>query len=482
MCTRAGTVNTTLSATNSSGSQNATLVWTITAAQIMDSASVVPYTVAAFTSSGTFIVPYGITTVHVLVVGGGGGGANGGGGAGGVNSTYDVGASSFSVTPGAHISVTVGGGGGGAQANGTSTGGSGQTSSFGSVSAAGGGGGGSGNGSNRGGVAGGSGGGSGANGGGVASGGAGTANQGNAGGANDEGGDVTAGGGGGATTAGGAGQNTAGGAGGNGYTSAISGVSATYGGGGGGSSYYPASAGGTGGTGGGGAGSVTVSGQAGAASTGGGGGGGWCDQGGNSYAGGAGGAGVVVVQWPGYPTPPIVLGQSLVLTRSGTANFGISYTENIIWPPPGNSSINLGNMQLGSMVYTPVSGAGAYSYQFRIVDIYNNYVDQYINFSVNAVAVDPPSTVTATVTATTYVTLTWSGAAAQDGIASYNVYRGGVLLGNTTSATYTDSTTTAATTYSYTVVTVDTQSNDSPGSLPLLVTTAGDFEVFTPIP
>jgi fibronectin type 3 domain-containing protein len=139
-------------------------------------------------------------------------------------------------------------------------------------------------------------------------------------------------------------------------------------------------------------------------------------------------------------------------------------------------------MQLGSTVYTPVSGTGAYSYQFRIVDIYNNYVDQYVNFSVNAVAVDPPSTVTATTTGTTFVTLSWSGAAAQDGIASYNVYRGGTYLGNSTTATFTDSTTTASTTYSYTVVTVDTLGNDSPASLPLILTTSADFEVFTPIP
>jgi len=181
-------------------------------------------------------------------------------------------------------------------------------------------------------------------------------------------------------------------------------------------------------------------------------------------------------------TNPIVLGQSITLTRNGTANFGISYTENTIWPPAGQAQINLGNMQLGSMNYTPVSGAGVYTYQFRIVDDYSNYSDQWLYFTVNSVSVDPPTTVQATVTGSTFVTLSWSGASAQDGIASYKVYRGGVLVGSTTGTTFTDSTASPSTGYSYTIVTVDTQGNNSPISSPLAVTTAGDLEVFTPIP
>jgi len=178
----------------------------------------------------------------------------------------------------------------------------------------------------------------------------------------------------------------------------------------------------------------------------------------------------------------IILSQYVTLTRSGTANFGISYTENFIWPPASQPSINLGNMQLGSMNYTPVSGTGVYSYQFRIVDIYNNYVDQYINFTVNTASVTAPTTVQATVTGSTFVTLSWNGANAQLGIASYNIYRNGGLVGNTTGTAFTDSTASPSTSYIYTVVTVDTQSNDSPASSPLAVTTALDFEVFTPIP
>ena len=85
---------------------------------------------AAFTSSGNFTVPAGVTTVRAHVLGGGGGGGGGnasyaaaGGGSGG----YACG--TFTVTPGEVVAVTVGAGG----AGGGNPGGSGGTSSFGAL-------------------------------------------------------------------------------------------------------------------------------------------------------------------------------------------------------------------------------------------------------------------------------------------------------------------------------------------------------------
>lgn len=77
-----------------------------------------------FTSTGTFTVPSGVTSVKVTVVGGGGGGGSAtssnrsgtGGGGGGVAIKYITG-----LTSGATISVTIGGGGGAASAGGTSS-------------------------------------------------------------------------------------------------------------------------------------------------------------------------------------------------------------------------------------------------------------------------------------------------------------------------------------------------------------------------
>jgi hypothetical protein len=64
-----------------------------------------------FETSGNFVVPVGVSSVNVLVMGGGGGGASGhqGGGGAGFLST-----GSFAVTGGDSIAVTVGAGGSGA--------------------------------------------------------------------------------------------------------------------------------------------------------------------------------------------------------------------------------------------------------------------------------------------------------------------------------------------------------------------------------
>jgi len=84
----------------------------------------------AFTSSGTFTIPSGVTAIKITVVGGGGAGgsgsttssiATGGGGGGGTAISYLT-----SLTPGNTLAVTIGGGGSGAS---TGNAGSGGTSS-----------------------------------------------------------------------------------------------------------------------------------------------------------------------------------------------------------------------------------------------------------------------------------------------------------------------------------------------------------------
>jgi len=290
-----------------------------------------------FTSSGTFSVPSGVSTVDVLVVAGGGGGGNcganysgGGGGAGGL--VYRPG---FPVTPGGTVTVTVGCGGSAGDAiyNTPESGGNGQDSVFGTLTAKGGGGGAATAGSpcapgNSGGSGGGAAGRNSASGGSATQptqpGDSGTYGFGNAGGNSapcNEGGRNAGGGGGGA---GGTGQpgsrpgsDNVGGDGGVGKAYSIAdGTTSVYyaGGGGGAASYSPESPGqdsGTGGQGGGGnagrgstgsTGQLNQASQAGTTNRGGGGGGGGYDNQSPGDApvghqGAAGGKGVVIVRW-----------------------------------------------------------------------------------------------------------------------------------------------------------------------------------------
>ena len=262
----------------------------------------------SFTSSGTFSVPSGISSVNVLVVAGGGGAGSvhsGGGGAGGL--VYRPG---FTVTPGGTVTVTVGDGG----ASSTSATGhtNGQNSVFGTLTAKGGGKSGT---NQTPGSNGGSGGGSG-----YGSSDGGTANQptqpGDSGtyGFGNPGGGPGAnsplfgtGGGGGAGAAGSSGNNGAGGPGdhpiggpggvGRAYTIADGTTSVYYAGGGGGASGNGDEAGSTsqGGQGGGGNGVTSGVGQSGTANRGGGGGG--SDDRTGPNGGGSGGKGIVIVSY-----------------------------------------------------------------------------------------------------------------------------------------------------------------------------------------
>ena len=265
----------------------------------------------SFTTSGTFSVPSGITSVNVLVVAGGGGGGqrhSGGGGAGGL-----IFRPGFPVTPGGTVSVTVGCGGLGGIYGGSPTQPDyaalvGQDSVFGTLTAKGGGGFSTASGA----------GGSGA--GGALGGTGGTATQptqpgdsgaygfGNNGGTGLDSpagqcGIGTGGGGGGAGAVGTTGSgNTAAGNGGIGkaYTIADGTTPVYYAGGGGGSAVGPYSNpnAGLGGQGGGGNGGQTTpsSGQPGQANKGGGAGGG-TGRNSNPQGGGNGGKGIVIVQY-----------------------------------------------------------------------------------------------------------------------------------------------------------------------------------------
>jgi hypothetical protein len=265
-----------------------------------------PYTIHTFTGSATFTPSFN-GEVEVLVVAGGGAGGgqggndgSGGGGAGGL--LY---ASSYGVSAGTGITVTIGAGGAGVSA--ATTGNDGSNSVFGGLTAIGGGGGGSeASVAARFGRPGGSGGGAG----GYSSnylGGAGTLGQGNKGGDNKQtgGGGINygGGGGGGAGAPGQDGNNTVVGQlglGGDGLPYLISGFSTYYAGGGGCGGGYSAT-GSAGGLGGGGKGGDSATGRAAGTSgvnyTGGGGGGAGGSVVGGSGNSGNGGAGVVIVRY-----------------------------------------------------------------------------------------------------------------------------------------------------------------------------------------
>ncbi|WP_261807980.1 discoidin domain-containing protein [Paenibacillus sp. N3.4] len=86
----------------------------------------------------------------------------------------------------------------------------------------------------------------------------------------------------------------------------------------------------------------------------------------------------------------------------------------------------------------------------------------------------PPSTptkLTATATAYNQVNLTWTASTDNVAVASYDIYRNGSLIGNTTSNSYNDTSAKPGTTYSYTVTAKDGANNVSAASNTATATT-----------
>ncbi|HZH79626.1 MAG TPA: carbohydrate binding domain-containing protein [Archangium sp.] len=92
--------------------------------------------------------------------------------------------------------------------------------------------------------------------------------------------------------------------------------------------------------------------------------------------------------------------------------------------------------------------------------------------SADTTAPSVPSGLTVSSKTATSVSLAWTASTDASGIAGYDVYRGGSLVGSPSSASYTDTGLTVGTAYSYTVRARDTAGNVSAQSTALSVTTS----------
>ncbi|GAA3815885.1 exoglucanase CbhB [Cellulomonas soli] len=139
-----------------------------------------------------------------------------------------------------------------------------------------------------------------------------------------------------------------------------------------------------------------------------------------------------------------------------------------------------GSTTTTSYTATGLTPSTAYQFTVRAKDAAGNVSASSAALSVTTTAtpVDTTAPSVPTGLATTSVTqtsvgLTWVASTdAGSGVAGYQVYRGGTLVGSPTGTTFTDTGLTAATAYSYTVKATDVAGNVSAASAPLAVTTA----------
>jgi fibronectin type 3 domain-containing protein len=193
----------------------------------------------------------------------------------------------------------------------------------------------------------------------------------------------------------------------------------------------------------------------------------------------------------GSTTPP-VSPPSVPTTVSATVNSSTSVT--VAWtastdtggPGLGGYSVLRNGSQVAQVTsgtsYTDKSVSPSTSYSYT-VEAYDKASPPHVSYpstaaSVTTPATPPPSTPTnlkASVNSATSVALTWTASTdtGGPGLQGYNVFRGGVKVNSSivTKTSYADTSVSANTGYSYTVVAVDTAGNSSTTSTAATVTT-----------
>ncbi|MBK8601480.1 MAG: secretion protein [Flavobacterium sp.] len=148
-----------------------------------------------------------------------------------------------------------------------------------------------------------------------------------------------------------------------------------------------------------------------------------------------------------------------------STNGGLTFTTTLLagTPNDGSQSVTIPNTP-GSTNRIMIAGSNHLFY-----DVSNT------NFTIIPFVVDaiPPSAPTLTASGTTSFStnLSWSGATDNIGVVEYDVYRGAILIGNTSSTTFTATGLSSSTAYSFTVRAKDANGNVSVPSNTVTITT-----------
>ena len=182
------------------------------------------------------------------------------------------------------------------------------------------------------------------------------------------------------------------------------------------------------------------------------------------------------------PTAPTNLtatgsvGQASLSWTAATDNVGVTqynvYRSTVSGFTP-DASTKVG--QTANTTYVDTAPAGTYYYKVLAQDSAGNLSPESNEASVTiAPDTSPPTAPTglsATATSASQVNLTWTAASDNVGVAGYQIWRNGVQVGTTATASYADNSVSAQTAYTYTVRAYDAAGNVSADSTAANVTT-----------
>jgi chitodextrinase len=187
-------------------------------------------------------------------------------------------------------------------------------------------------------------------------------------------------------------------------------------------------------------------------------------------------------------TPPTIPGTVSLTSQS---NVEISFT----WvPSTDNVSVTsyeitrngvvLGQSPTNYFIDGGITSGNTYAYTVRALDSGGNTSEWSSPLEVTVESQDTtapsvPQQLTLNSMSNTQVALTWTAATDNVGVTGYQVARDSVALGQTATTTFIDTTTSAGSTYTYTVQAMDASGNVSGWSQPLQATTPQDVVSLT---
>lgn len=187
------------------------------------------------------------------------------------------------------------------------------------------------------------------------------------------------------------------------------------------------------------------------------------------------------------PTTPTNLAGTATQTPSVTLTWTASTDDKgIKWYEVYRNGTLIATVTGTSYTDTNVTKGNTYSYTIVAVDTTDQKSAASAAVSVkveNVGGQDTPPTiptnVVGTATQAPSVNLSWTASSDDKGIKSYEVYRNGTLISTVTTTSYTDTAVTKGSTYSYTVVAVDTIDQKSAASIAVSVQVNNDIPVQT---
>src|SRR6266849_10694849 len=191
---------------------------------------------------------------------------------------------------------------------------------------------------------------------------------------------------------------------------------------------------------------------------------------------------------PSADTTPPSMPTGLMVTAAGSTGANLSWsasTDNVgvTGYIVSRDGIEAGTTATTTYAETGLSPGVTYSYSVAARDAAGNRSHASPNAKFNLADTTPPTTpsgLRATVAGSTGANLSWNASTDNVGVTAYILLRNGVQVATPATTSFTDTSLSAATTYSYTVAARDAAGNISPNSASVSVTTASVADTTPP--